>query len=67
MIGEQVVSKEFICRPKEIRAFWGLDKNQIGKGVLVGLGSCACHVLLYSVYFDAILASEGNGRAIGLV
>ena len=50
-----------------IRAFWDLDKNQIDKGVLMGLGSHACHVLLYSVYFNSILASGGNGRAIGLV
>ena len=50
-----------------IRAFWGLDKNKIGKGVLVGLRSRACHVLLYSVYFNLILDSGGNGRAIGLV
>jgi hypothetical protein len=50
-----------------IRVFWGLDKNQIGQDVLVGPGSRACHVLLYSVYFNSILASGGNGRAIGLV
>ena len=48
-------------------AFWGLDKNKIGKGVLVGPGSCACHVLLFAVYFNSILASGDNGRAIGLV
>ncbi len=50
-----------------IRAIRGFDKNQIGKGVLVGPGLRACHVLLYSVYFNLILASGGNGRAIGLV
>jgi hypothetical protein len=50
-----------------IRAIRGFDKNQIGKGVLVGLRSRVCHVLLYSVYFNSILASGGNGRAIGLV
>jgi hypothetical protein len=50
-----------------IRAFWGLDKNKISKGVLVGPRSRACHVLLYSVYFNSILASGGNDRAIGLV
>jgi hypothetical protein len=50
-----------------IRVFWGLDKNQIGKGILVGPGSRAYHVLLYSVYFNSILVSGGNGRAIGLV
>jgi hypothetical protein len=49
------------------RAIRGFDKNQIGKGVLVGLGSRACHVLLYSIYFNSILASGGNSRAIGLV
>ena len=52
---------------KGIRTFRGLDKNQIGKGVLVGPGSRACHVLLYSVYFNSILASGDNGRVIGLV
>ncbi len=41
---------------KGIRAFWGLDKNKICKGVLVGPGSRAYHVLLYSVYFNSILA-----------
>ena len=50
-----------------IRAFRGLGKNQIGKGVLVGPGSHACHVIDDSVYFNSILASGGNGRAIGLV
>ena len=48
-----------------IRAIRGFDKNQIGKGILVGSGSCVCHMLLYSVYFNSILASGGNGRAIG--
>jgi hypothetical protein len=48
-------------------AFRGLSKNKIGKAVLVGPGSRACHVLFYSVYFNSILASGGNGRAIGLV
>ena len=38
-----------------------------GQDVLVGPGSRACHVLLYSIYFNSILASGGNGRAIGLV
>jgi cytochrome P450 len=50
-----------------IRAFWGLGKNQIGKGILVGPGSCACHMIDDSIYFNAILGSGGNGRAIGLV
>jgi hypothetical protein len=50
-----------------MRAIWGFNKNQIGKGVLVGLGSRAYHVLLYSVYFNSILASGDNGREIGLV
>ena len=50
-----------------ISAFWGLDKNKIGKGVLVGPRLRVCHVLLYSVYFNSILASKGNGCAIGLV
>ena len=50
---------------RRIRAIRGFDKNQIGKGVLVGPGSCVCHVLLYSVYFNSILASGGNDRAIG--
>ena len=67
MIGEQVVSKEFICRPKGIRVFWGLDKNKIGKVILVGPRSHACHVLLNSVNFNSILALGGNGRAIELV
>ncbi len=52
---------------KWMRAIWGFNKNQIGKGVLVGPGSRACHVLLYFVYFNSILASGDNGRAIGLV
>ena len=50
-----------------IRAIRGFDKNQIGKGVLVSPGSRTCHLLLYFVYFNSILASEGNGYAIGLV
>jgi hypothetical protein len=29
--------------------------------------SRACHVLFYSVNFNSILATGGNGRAIGLV
>ena len=41
-------------------------KNPIGKGVLVGSGSRACHVIDDSVYFNLILATGGNGRAIGL-
>ena len=41
----------------EIRAFRGLNKNQIGKNVLVGPGSRVCHVFLYSVYFNLILVS----------
>ena len=49
-----------------IRAFWGLGKNQIGKGVLVGPGSHACHVIDDSVYFNSIFATEGNGHAIKL-
>ena len=52
---------------KEVRAIRGFDKNEIGKVILVGPGSRACHVLLYSIYFNSILASGGNGRAIGLV
>ncbi len=52
---------------RRIRAFRGFDKNQIGKVVLVGPGSRACHMLLYSVYFNSILASEGNICAIRLV
>ena len=50
-----------------IREIRGFDKTQIGKGVLVGSRSRACHMLLYSVYFNSILASGGNGRVIGLV
>ena len=50
-----------------IRTFRGFDKNQISKVVLVGPGSRACHVLLYSIYFNSILASGGNGRTIGLL
>ena len=50
-----------------IRAFQGLGKNQIGKGVLVGSGSRACLVIDDSVYFNLILALRGNGRVIGLV
>ncbi len=50
-----------------IRAFQGLGKNQIGKGVLVGPRSRACHVIDDSFYFNLILASGGYGRAIGLV
>ncbi len=52
---------------KGIRVLRGLDKNKIGKGVLVGPESRACHMLLYSVYFNSILASGDNGCAIGLV
>jgi hypothetical protein len=51
----------------EIRAIRGFDKKEIGKVILVGPGSRACHVLLNSVNFNSILASGGNGRAIGLV
>ena len=50
-----------------IRVFRGLGKNQIGKGVLMGPRSCACHVIDDSIYFNLILASGGNSRAIGLV
>ena len=49
------------------RAFRGLWKNKIGKAELVGPRSCECHVLRFSVYFNSILDSGGNGRAIGLV
>jgi hypothetical protein len=41
-------------------------KNPIGKGVLVGPGSRVCHVIDDSVYFNSILATGGNCRAIGL-
>jgi hypothetical protein len=44
----------------------GFRENQIGKGVLVGSGSCACHVIDDFVYFNLILAIGGNGCAIGL-
>ena len=49
-----------------IRAFRCLGKNQFGKGVLVGLGSRACHVIDDFVFFNSILATGGNGCAIGL-
>ena len=49
-----------------IRVFRGLGKNQIGKGVLVDLGSRACHVIDDSVYFNSILVIGGNGCAIEL-
>ena len=41
----------------EIRAIRGFDKNEIGKVILVGLGSRACHLLLNSVNFNSILVS----------
>jgi hypothetical protein len=44
-----------------------IDKNEFGKVILVGLGSRACHMLLYFVYFNWILVSGGNGRAIEIV
>ena len=50
-----------------IRAFWGLGKNQIDKDVLVDPRSRACHMIDDSVYFNSILASGDNSRAIGLV
>ncbi len=50
-----------------IRVFRGLAKNKIGKVNLVGPGARACHVWLHSVYFNWILASGGNGRAILIV
>ena len=50
-----------------ITAFRGLGKNQIGKGVLMGPGSHACHVIDDPVYFNLILTLGGNGRVIGLV
>ena len=31
----------------------------------MGLGSRACHVIDDSVYYNSILATGGNGRAIG--
>ena len=34
------------------------------KGVLVGRGSHACHVIDDSIYYNSILATGGNGRAI---
>jgi hypothetical protein len=52
---------------KGVRAIRGFDKNEFGKVILVGLGSRACHMLLHSVYFNWILASGGNGRAIEIV
>ena len=50
-----------------VRAIRDFDKNEFDKVFLVGSGACACHVLLHSVYFNWILASGGNGRAIGIV
>jgi hypothetical protein len=52
---------------KGVRAIWGFDKNEFGKVILVGPRSCECHVLLHSVYFNWILASGDNGRAIEIV
>ena len=52
---------------REVRAIQGFNKNEFGKVILVGSGSRACHILLHSVYFNWILASGGNGRAIGIV
>jgi hypothetical protein len=49
-----------------IKAFRGLEKNQIGKGVLVDPGSRACHVIDDFVYFNSSLATGDNGRAIVL-
>jgi hypothetical protein len=50
-----------------VRAIQGFDKNKFGKVILVGPGSRVCHMLLHSVYFNWILASGGNGHAIGIV
>ena len=50
-----------------VRAIQGFEKNEFGKVILVGLGARVCHVLLHSIYFNWILASEDNGRAILIV
>ena len=50
-----------------VRTIQGFDKNEFGKVILVGPGSRVCHMLLNSVYFNWILASGGNSRAIGIV
>jgi hypothetical protein len=47
-----------------IRAFRGLGKNQIGKGILVDLRSRLYHVLHYSVNSNVILGSGANGRGL---
>ena len=47
-----------------VRAFQGLGKNQIGKGCTGGSGSRVCHVIDDSIYYNSILATGGNGRAI---
>ena len=52
---------------KGTRVFWEFGKNEFGKVNLVGPGAHACHVWLNSVYFNWILASGGNGRAILIV
>ena len=52
---------------RRVRAIWGFDKNEFGKVNLVGPGTHACHVWFNSVYFNWILASGGNGRAILIV
>ena len=59
----------------QVTGFWlkghkgisGYKKNKIGKVELVGPRSRACHVLRFSVYFNWILDSGGNGCAIGLI
>ena len=58
---------QYLLWLRGVRAIWGFEKNEFGKVILVGPGARACHVLLHSVYFNWILASGGNGRAILIV
>ena len=48
-----------------VRVFWGFQKNKWVLAGLVGLASYVCHVLHYSINFNAILGIGGNSRAIG--
>ena len=50
-----------------VRVIRGSEKKYFGKVNLVGPGARACHMWLHSVYFNWILASGGNGRAILIV
>jgi hypothetical protein len=46
------------------RHFRVFRKIKLVKSGLVGPGSCVCHVIDDSVYYNSILAIRGNGRAV---